>query len=169
MYVIFSGWSVRRFSWQHAHREVLLTLAVKRLEVLSWVHGWRLYWGLGWLPLSILTTWGMALLNILCLLSWLFKDQRQKPKGSSRKGQHSHACNISLSNKSCFFSENSRRLWLSEIPCWKSFPANFGAAGNFFTDFPAAPNAILANQGLGIFQQGKWLLENRPRLRERSC
>ena len=26
-------------------------------------------------------------------------------------------------------SENSRRLWLSEIRCWKSFPANFGAAG----------------------------------------
>ena len=27
------------------------------------------------------------------------------------------------------FSENSRRLWLSEIPCWKGFPANFDAAG----------------------------------------
>ena len=26
-------------------------------------------------------------------------------------------------------SENSRRLWLSEIPCWKGFPANFDAAG----------------------------------------
>ena len=43
-----------------------------------------------------------------------------------------------------FFSENSRRLWLSDIPCWKSFPANFDAAGKFFTDFPAAQNAILA-------------------------
>ena len=41
-------------------------------------------------------------------------------------------------------SENSRRLWLSEIPCWKSFPTNFGAAGEFFTDIPAAPNAIPA-------------------------
>ena len=25
-------------------------------------------------------------------------------------------------------SENSRRLWLSEVPCWKGFPANFDAA-----------------------------------------
>ena len=39
---------------------------------------------------------------------------------------------------------NSRRLWLSEIRCWRSFPANFDAAGKFFTDFPAAPNAIPA-------------------------
>ena len=36
-------------------------------------------------------------------------------------------------------AENSRRVWLSDIPCWKSFPANFDAAGQFFTDFPAAP------------------------------
>ena len=42
-------------------------------------------------------------------------------------------------------SENSRRLWLSEIPCWKSFPANFDAAGKFFTDFAAARIAIPAN------------------------
>ena len=41
-------------------------------------------------------------------------------------------------------SENSRRLWLSEIPCWKSFPTNFDAAGKFFTDSPAARNAIPA-------------------------
>ena len=41
-------------------------------------------------------------------------------------------------------SENSRRLWLSEIRCWKSFPANFDAAGKLFPDFPAARNAIPA-------------------------
>ena len=41
-------------------------------------------------------------------------------------------------------SENSRRLWLSEIPCWKGFPANFDAAGKFFPDFLAARNAIPA-------------------------
>ena len=41
-------------------------------------------------------------------------------------------------------SESSRRLWLSEIPYWKSFPANFEAAGEVFTDLPAAQNAILA-------------------------
>ena len=41
-------------------------------------------------------------------------------------------------------SENSRRLWLSEIPCWKGFPANFDAAGKFFPDFPAARNAMHA-------------------------
>ena len=34
-----------------------------------------------------------------------------------------------------FVSENSISPWLSEIPCWKSFPANFDAAGKFFTDF----------------------------------
>ena len=42
------------------------------------------------------------------------------------------------------YSESSRRLWLSEIPCWKGVPANFDAAGKFFTDFPAARNAIPA-------------------------
>ena len=42
------------------------------------------------------------------------------------------------------YSENSRRLWLSKIPCWKSFRANFDAAGKFLTDFPAARNAIPA-------------------------
>ena len=41
-------------------------------------------------------------------------------------------------------SENSRRLWLSEIPCWKNCPANFDAAGKLFTNFPAARNAIPA-------------------------
>ena len=35
-------------------------------------------------------------------------------------------------------------LWLSEIRCWKSFPANFDAAGKLFPDFPAARNAIPA-------------------------
>ena len=34
-------------------------------------------------------------------------------------------------------SENSRRLWLSEIRCWKSSPAYVDAAAKFFTDFPA--------------------------------
>ena len=44
----------------------------------------------------------------------------------------------------CNRSENSRRLWLPEIRCWKSFPANFDAAGKLFTDFPAAQNAVPA-------------------------
>ena len=42
------------------------------------------------------------------------------------------------------FSEISRRLWLSEIPHWKGFPANFDAGGKLFPDFPAARNAIPA-------------------------
>ena len=42
------------------------------------------------------------------------------------------------------FSENSRRLWLSEIRYWKSFPANLDAAGKVLADFPAARNAIPA-------------------------
>ena len=29
------------------------------------------------------------------------------------------------------FSENSRRLWLSEIPCRKAFPANVDPSGKF--------------------------------------
>ena len=41
-------------------------------------------------------------------------------------------------------SENSRRLWLSEIHAFKGFPANFDAAGERFPDFPAARNAIPA-------------------------
>ena len=43
------------------------------------------------------------------------------------------------------WSENSRRLWLSEIDCWKGFPGkNSDAAGKWFPDFPAARNAIPA-------------------------
>ena len=63
-------------------------------------------------------------------------------------------------------SENSSRLWLSEIPCWKCFPANCDAAGS---SCPISGcTRCYPCQGLGIFRQGKWLLENRPRLRERS-
>ena len=46
--------------------------------------------------------------------------------------------------KVLFLLENSRRLWLSETRCWKNFPANFDAARKFFTDYPAAQNAIPA-------------------------
>ena len=38
--------------------------------------------------------------------------------------------------------ENSRRLWLSEIPCWKAFSGTFDAAGKFFPDVRAARHAI---------------------------
>ena len=41
-------------------------------------------------------------------------------------------------------SENLRRLWLSEILCWKGFLANFDAAGQAFPDFPAARKATPA-------------------------
>ena len=41
-------------------------------------------------------------------------------------------------------SESSRRLWLSEIPCWKSFPANIRRCWKLFTDYPAARNAMAA-------------------------
>ena len=54
------------------------------------------------------------------------------------------------------FSENSRRLWLSEIACcWKSLPRFSGSTKSY----PC--------QGLGTFRQGERLLERRPRLRER--
>ena len=29
----------------------------------------------------------------------------------------------------CLLSENSSRLWPSEIPCWKGFSVNFDTAG----------------------------------------
>ena len=65
------------------------------------------------------------------------------------------------------FSENSRRLWLSEIRCWKSFPANLNAAGKFFTDLFSGSTKCFPCQSFGIFRQGKWLLENRASLQER--
>ena len=42
----------------------------------------------------------------------------------------------------------------------KGFPANFDAAGKFFTDF--RQHEMLSLPKSGIFRQGKWLLENRP-------
>ena len=54
-------------------------------------------------------------------------------------------------------SESLKRLWLFEIPCWKSFPANFDAAGKLFTDFPAARNAIPAKvSALSGKEDGCW-------------
>ena len=50
---------------------------------------------------------------------------------------------------------------MSEIPCWKSFRANFDAAGKFLTDFPAARNAIpakvwaLSGKGNGCWKIGR--------------
>ena len=51
------------------------------------------------------------------------------------------------------FTENSRRLWLFEISCWK-FPANFDTAAKFYTDF--RQHEMLSCWGLSIFWQGKW-------------
>ena len=62
-----------------------------------------------------------------------------------------------------FLSENSRRLWLPRIPCWKSFPRCLKIRHRFSGRTKCYPC-----QGLGIFRQGKWMLEIRPRLRERS-
>ena len=64
-------------------------------------------------------------------------------------------------------SENSRRLWPSEIRCWKSFPANFDR--RYWKIIPRFSGSAKCYpcQGLGIFRQAKWLLENRLRLRER--
>ena len=54
-------------------------------------------------------------------------------------------------------SENLRRLWLSEIPCWKGFPANVDAAGKFLPDFPAARSAIPAKVwALSSKENGCW-------------
>ena len=64
-------------------------------------------------------------------------------------------------------SENLRRLWLSEIPRFKGFPANFDAAGRFVPKF--RQHRTLSLPRFGHLQgEGKWPLENRPRLQERS-
>ena len=57
-------------------------------------------------------------------------------------------------------SENSKRLWLSEIPCWKGFRANFDAAGKLvFPDFPAARPAIPAKlRALSGKENGCWTI-----------
>ena len=107
-------------------------------------------------------------------------EKKNKIKGKSHKGIWWSECPGSVpginsarsrDNRDvwadlCGNFRNSRRLWLSKIRCWKSFPANFDAAGKLLPDFPAAQNAIPAKV-LGIFRQGKLLLEHRPRLRER--
>ena len=63
-------------------------------------------------------------------------------------------------------TENSRRLWLSEIPCWKSFSGKFRRCWKILHRFSGSAKCYPC-QGLGIFRQGKRLLENWPRLRER--
>ena len=77
-------------------------------------------------------------------------------------------CSLDTSRRffSLFIRKLERRLWLSEIPCWKGFPANFDAAGKCFPDFPAAQNAIPAKVW-ALSGKEKQLLENWPRLRER--
>ena len=62
----------------------------------------------------------------------------------TRARTHTHSLYICLPRSLC--SDNSRRLWLSESSCWKDFAAFVG---------------------LVTFRQ-IWLLENWPRLRERS-
>ena len=88
------------------------------------------------------------------LLSWCFPQNTAffgqysslppRPTPPPFKSAHFISIVVSPSLSHGQVSENSRRLWLPEIPCWKSFSANFDAAGKFFTAFPAARNAILA-------------------------
>ena len=50
-------------------------------------------------------------------------------KGAANPGiRHFDFCQTLVCTRP-WFSENSRRLWLPDIPCWKSFPAIFDAAG----------------------------------------
>ena len=63
-------------------------------------------------------------------------------------------------------SENSRRLCLSEILCWKGFPGKFRRLWKIIPRFSGSTKCYPC-EGLGTFRQRKWLLENRPRLRER--
>ena len=55
---------------------------------------------------------------------WLFKTAIWETLSHQFGAQHGLYKNSPI-------SDSSRRLWLSEIPCWKSFPANFDAAGKF--------------------------------------
>ena len=69
----------------------------------------------------------------------------RKSWGNSRWGLSNFKGGLSppLCNP-CTISKHSRRLWLSESPCWKGCPANSKAAGKFHPHFPAARNAIPA-------------------------
>ena len=68
----------------------------------------------------------------LKLVAWKFQSRKEILK-----------CFNLWALRSCF-SENWRRLWLSEIPCWTKFSGKFRGCWKFFTDFPAARNAIPA-------------------------
>ena len=67
--------------------------------------------------------------------------------------------------KTLYNSESLRRLWPSEIPCWKSFRASFELENSspIFRQ-----HQMLPLPRFGHFRHEKWLLENWPRLRERS-
>ena len=60
-------------------------------------------------------------------------------KGKKGYKEHPPALKIKVVMSKVVFSG-----LLTEIRCWKSFPAKFDAPGKLFTDFPAARNAIPA-------------------------
>ena len=86
---------------------------------------------------------GLSALHGVPLTGWQLPDLLEKGKENHPKKTRTFilAEPLKFLEKK---SESSRRLWLSEIPCWKCFPANFDAAGKFLTNFLAARNAIPA-------------------------
>ena len=59
------------------------------------------------------------------------------------------------------------RLRLPEVSCWKTLLGTFDAAGKILHRFSGSTRCYPC-PCLGTFRRGKWLLENRPRLQERS-
>ena len=67
---------------------------------------------------------------------------------------------------SIYGSENSGRLWLSELFAGRRVFWQFSTLLEILLHF--RQHDMRPFEGLGTFWQGKWLLQNRPRLWERS-
>ena len=58
---------------------------------------------------------------------------RWKEKGGFLRREVVRSWEAGEGSSEGLFIKNSRRLWLSEIPCWKGFPASFDAAGKWYS------------------------------------
>ena len=92
----------------------------------------------------------------------------------SRHSQSSQFSSLSIHRIPCTLRKallhlrNSRRLWLSEIPCCEGFSGKFRRCWKMIPRFSGSAICYPC-QGLGILRQGKrldWIF-NWPRLRER--
>ena len=77
---------------------------------------------------------------LLSLTAFVFRQVSHSIALTSTPNQNVLRCNSAAAMGFTKPSENSRRLWLSEIPCWKGIPTNIDAAGN--------PSPILRQQDM---------------------